>query len=223
MGADRFIFGIVISLFHDAGYIRQVHKDNAINGAAYTLSHVSRSGRFLKNYLPTIGFGKLGDLAALLVHFTGYEIPVEEIKAPTATDRKMGYLLGTADLLAQLSDRCYLEKCRDRLYPEFVIGGLARPGTEGSNTDVYTSPENLLERTPSFFQASVLVRLNESFENTHLLEATFFDGNTPYMNAIKKNIAYLEKLIEQGSFDGLRREPPQTAGSEQFPYKKVTS
>lgn len=223
MGAERFVFGIAVSLFHDAGYIRQVDHDDAINGAAYTLSHVTRSGRFLKEYLPNIGFENHSQLASTLVHFTGYEIPVEDIVTPTDQDRKLGYLLGTADLLAQLSDRCYLEKCRDRLYPEFVLGGLARPGSEKSTTDVYTSPENLLERTPTFFETSVLVRLEENFEQTHRLEAIFFEGNTPYMNAINKNIAYLEKLIEKGSFEDLRREPPQTAGSEHFPFKKVTS
>ena len=40
-------------------------------------------------------------------------------------DIKLGHLLGTADMIAQMADRCYLEKCRDRLYPEFVLGGVA--------------------------------------------------------------------------------------------------
>ena len=35
----------------------------------------------------------------------------------------VGHLLGTADMIAQIADRCYLEKCRDRLYAEFVLGG----------------------------------------------------------------------------------------------------
>ena len=48
-------------------------------------------------------------------------------------DRKLGHLLGTADLIAQMADRCYLEKCRDRLYPEFVLGGIAAAtGTDGA-------------------------------------------------------------------------------------------
>jgi hypothetical protein len=39
--------------------------------------------------------------------------------------RRLGNMLGTADIIAQMADRCYLEKCRDRLFPEFVAGGLA--------------------------------------------------------------------------------------------------
>ena len=34
--------------------------------------------------------------------------------------------MATADLLAQMADRCYLEKCRDLLYPEFELAGLTR-------------------------------------------------------------------------------------------------
>lgn len=219
-GRKRFVFGMIVALFHDAGYIRQIHGDTASNGAAYTLSHVTRSGRFLRTYLNTLGteWGSYSDLAAVLVHFTGYEVPVEEIKTRSALDRKLGYLLGTADLLAQLSDRCYLEKCRDRLYPEFVLGGLAVQGGNSTGSDAYTSAENLLERTPNFFQASVMVRLDQAFEKTYELEEVFFDGNTPYMNAIRKNIAHLETLIEKGSFDELRREPPETQGEKAFPY-----
>ena len=37
----------------------------------------------------------------------------------------IGHILGTADLNAKMSDRCYLEKCLDRLYPKFVLDGLA--------------------------------------------------------------------------------------------------
>lgn len=221
-GKRRFIFSMIVALFHDAGYIRQTSNDDAINGAAYTLSHVSRSGRFLKQYLPTLGMADLAELAAKLVHFTGYEVPISEIDVATERDRQLGQLIGTADLLAQLSDRCYLEKCRDRLYPEFVLGGLAKPGAKGADSAVYTSAENLLERTPMFFQASVLVRLEESFNKTYELERIFFHGNTPYMNAIHKNIAYLEKLIEKGNFDELRREPPRTPGEEQFPYRALS-
>src|SRR5581483_9098768 len=42
----RAVLGIVIALFHDAGYIRRT-ADTAKNGAEYTLVHVRRSAEFL--------------------------------------------------------------------------------------------------------------------------------------------------------------------------------
>ncbi len=64
-----------------------------------------------------------------IIHFTGYEVPFAQIEAkvPDRRDVMLGHLLGTADMVAQIADRCYLEKCRDRLYAEFVLGGVALP------------------------------------------------------------------------------------------------
>ena len=62
-------------------------------------------------------------------------------------------MLGTADIIAQMSDRCYLEKCRDRLYPEFVAGGLAHSGSgEVPSTAKFLSAEDLLRKTPDFYR-----------------------------------------------------------------------
>src|SRR5208282_1094544 len=129
IGADRlesqhFGLGIVTALFHDCGYIREKSDTEHSNGAEMTLTHVSRGASFLKAYLPTIGMPEMADIAATLIHFTGYEIPVAQITVPSLLYKLLGSLLGSADIIAQMSDRCYLEKCRDRLYPEFVAGGI---------------------------------------------------------------------------------------------------
>jgi len=55
LGADRAVMGIVVALFHDAGYIRQTDDTQHRNGAEFTRTHVSRSANFLARYLPTIG------------------------------------------------------------------------------------------------------------------------------------------------------------------------
>ena len=86
-----------------------------------------------------------------IVHFTGYEIKLSQIHLADSRDRKCGHLLGTADLIAQMADRCYLEKCRDRLYPEFVLGGVAAaPASDGTMQVRYSSGLDLLRQTPSF-------------------------------------------------------------------------
>ena len=82
----------------------------------------------------------MADIAADLVHFTGYERPVKTIQMPSLTYRLLGNLLGSADIIAQMADRCYLEKCRDRLYPEFVTGGIAtRKTADGKIAVVFAS------------------------------------------------------------------------------------
>src|SRR5262249_53928863 len=112
-GAALFRLGVVTALFHDAGYVRRQEDTEHRNGAELTLTHVSRGARFLRSYLPSIGMGDMADAAAALIHFTGYEVPVAEIAVPTPRYRRLGWLLGSADIIAQMADRCYLEKCRD--------------------------------------------------------------------------------------------------------------
>jgi hypothetical protein len=129
-----FCFGVILALFHDCGYIRHRKDTQHASGAEYTLRHVSRGAQFLRRYMAQVGMDDLASAAARVVHFTGYEIPVSKIRVPAPIFRLIGNLLGTADIISQMADRCYLEKCYDRLYPEFVLGGIARRVTiDGTN------------------------------------------------------------------------------------------
>src|SRR5262245_32688847 len=137
--ADRATMGLVTSLFHDAGYIRETTDHEHRNGAEFTLFHVTRSARFLARYLPTLGMEDWVPVATRIVHFTGYEVQFDQIHLADPLDRTVGHLLGTADMIAQMADRCYLEKCRDRLYPEFVLGGIAASDSPGALRIRYSS------------------------------------------------------------------------------------
>jgi hypothetical protein len=117
-----FRFGVITALYHDCGYIRHRKDTRHHNGAEYTLTHVSRGARFLQEYMTRIGMADMAQAAARTIHFTGYEVPLDRIRVDPEF-RLIGNLLGSADLLAQMADRCYLEKCYDRLYPELVRGG----------------------------------------------------------------------------------------------------
>jgi len=209
LGPRRFLLGIVIALFHDSGYIRASNDRYADNGAVYTLTHVTRSGEFLRKYLPGIGLGDHTQLATTLVHFTGYEMDIDSLVVENPRDRKIGELLGTADLIAQMSDRCYLEKCRDRLYREFEMCGLAGKKNP-EHPPVFESPEDLLLKTPEFYRSSVLRRLTKNFTNAYQYAHAHFDGLNPYMDYITRNMKHLEKLNETGDYSRLQRRPPQT-------------
>jgi hypothetical protein len=208
LGPERALMGLVTALFHDAGYIREEAETGVPNGAVFTRNHVTRGARFIARYLPTIGLAHWVPVATRIIHFTGYEVPLDEIRVNDARDRKVGHMLGTADLLAQMSDRCYLEKCRDRLYAEFVLGGVAvYPGTEGVRVN-YGSGLDLLRQTPYFVSNAIEDRLNGAFGHAYRYMEPLFGGGNPYMDAINQNIAYLKDLMRTGRWPMLRRNPP---------------
>jgi len=210
LGADRARFALVAALFHDAGYIRHRKLDRAAaNGAVFTTTHVSRSGAYLERYLPRIGLGEFADIAARIVHFTGYEMPINEIELDDPRDTTIGHLLGTSDLLVQMADRCYLEKCRDRLYPEFVLGEVAVNLEATGSHAIYQSGQDLLQKTIDFYQKSAQARLETTFGRAYrFMEAVFRDNQNPYMSFVTKNMVFLEKIKREGDWSVLRRRPP---------------
>ena len=169
LGARRALMAIVTALFHDAGYIRHEERDvDFKNGAEFTMYHVSRSADFLRRYMPELGMAKDVGVASMIVHFTGYELDLDKIELDDPRDIICGHLLGTADLMAQMADRCYLEKCRDRLYNEFVVGGVAVENAKPGEYMVrYKSGEDLLAKTPAFYQQVMRDRLNKKFNHVY--------------------------------------------------------
>jgi hypothetical protein len=207
LGAERAVVGLITGLFHDVGYLRRVD-DGELNGAEFTRTHVSRGARFIADYLPTVGLGAWIPVATQIVHFTGYEVPFPQIRVPDARDIKMGHLIGTADMIAQMADRCYLEKCRDRLYAEFVLGGVALPMANGEPQVKYASGLDLLRQTPDFVEEVRTKRLDEQFEGAYHYLEVLFGGNNPYIDAIDRNIDYLKQILRSENWRLLRRNPP---------------
>jgi hypothetical protein len=205
-----FRLGVITALFHDCGYVRQLGDKTHKNGAEMTLTHVSRGAHFLQHYLPTIGMGGLADVAAELIHFTGYEISVANIKMPSPILRLLGNMLGSADIIAQMADRCYLEKCRDRLFPEFVLGGIATTRTpEGQSQVVYASGLDLVKKTPDFFQVARR-RLDIDLEASHNFANKHFGGQNLYLDEVEKNVRFAETIRKEGAKAPLlNRTPPK--------------
>lgn len=209
LGWQRAAMGLVTALFHDAGYVREINDPAHRNGAQVTSSHVSRSARLLARCLPTIGLGDWVQVATRIVHYTGYEVPFSEIEVADPRDRKVGHLIGTADLIAQMSDRCYLEKCRDRLYPEFVLAGVAQDRDEQGNVRVrFSSGLDLLRKTPAFYSATMRDRLDGEFAGVYRYVEVLFDGQNPYLDAMRQNQVYLQRVLRSENWHLLRRHPP---------------
>jgi hypothetical protein len=208
LGHERAMVGLIAALFHDAGYVRRRSEASVPNGAVFTGQHVTRSAAFLRNYLPRIGLGHQAHVAAQVVHFTGYEMSLDDIELDDPKDALMGHLLGTADLMAQMADRCYLEKCRDRLYAEFVLAGVATRPVESQHKVQYESGVDLLRQTPGFFQLSARQRLDRSFSRVYRYTEAVCDGRNPYFESIEQNLAHLDRVIESEQWEMLRRQPP---------------
>ena len=222
LGAERAVIAIITALYHDAGYIRHESDHRHFNGAEYTPIHVSRSAEFLKRYLHKINLGQFAQISANMVHYTGYEIAPDKIRLPDEKWRMIGCMLGSADLIAQMSDRCYLEKCRDRLYPEFVLGGMTViTDDKGNEVILYASGEDLLRKTPAFYENEVEKRLNTLFNKAYNYEVAHFDGAKHYINGLGQNQARLKSVLKADDFSMLRRRPPQNNGTRNFPGLEV--
>jgi hypothetical protein len=215
LGEELFVFGILLALFHDSGYLRKLGSEDDKRGAEFTLTHVSRSAELLKNYMREVGLGNLSETAAQVVHFTGYEVPADRIQVPSPIFRTLGSLVASADILAQMADRCYLEKCHDRLYTEFVLGGIARrQDAQGNEQVLFASPQDLVIKTPGFY-LSAKQRMVKTLQGVYRYAEKHFNGQNLYLEAVEKNILFAEYVSKHNADIGmLQRTPPQTPGSD---------
>ncbi|MDH3342617.1 MAG: hypothetical protein OEM07_02740, partial [Gammaproteobacteria bacterium] len=216
------ILGIITALYHDSGYMRRKHDYKHHNGAEYTLTHVSRSAEFLKRYFHKINLGEQAQISASMVHYTGLEVAPANIRLPDTKTHLVGHMLGTADLIAQMSDYCYLEKCYQRLYVEFVLAGIAvQVDQKGKEHIIYGSAEDLLRKTPAFFEREVKTRLDNVFNKSYQCEQAHFHGKHSYIKNVEKNQARLSKILKNEDFSLLNRKPPENYGTRNFPGLEI--
>ena len=206
LGARRAALGILIALLHDSGYLKRTSEAEVENGAIFTKVHVSRSADFIASYLPKVGFAPEAALASRLVHFTGYEMDVDDIPVDEPRDRMIGCMVGTADLIGQMSDRMYLEKCREFLYREFVWAKIARERLpDGHEVVRYASPEDLIIKTPGFYEYVARTRIQKKLGAADRYAEAHFDGPSLYQSEIERNMEFLRETIETADFNRLRR------------------
>jgi len=206
LGPRRAMLGVLVALLHDSGYLKRSSESHVENGAVFTKVHVSRSADFLSAYLPQVGFAAEAPLATRLVHFTGYEVEIEDIAVEDPKDHLIGCMVGTADLIGQMSDRMYLEKCREFLYREFVWGELVRETLpDGREVVHYASPEDLIIKTPGFYEYVARARIEKKFGAVDRYAEAHFEGPNLYQSEIDRNMSFLRAVIETAELKRLRR------------------
>lgn len=206
LGARRAMLGVIIALLHDSGLLKRTTESQVENGAVFTKVHVSRSADFLLDYLPSLGFAPEAMVAARLVHFTGYEIDIDDLAVEDPRDHVLGCIVGTADLIAQMSDRTYIEKCRDFLYREFVWGGIARETLlNGREVVNYSSASDLVVKTPDYYDNVLRKRMDQKLGGMDRYAAAHFDGANLYRTEIETTMRFLRSAIQNDELERIRR------------------
>ena len=120
-------------------------------------------------------------------------------------------VLGGADLLAQVADPWYLERCFYHLYPELVLGRADRErGPDGTDKLLFRDALDLLGKTPAFFEHVVRPRLDGGLGRVQDLLAAHFDGADPYADGIAANLARCALIVADDGRRHLRGVPVTT-------------
>ncbi|MFW5837346.1 MAG: HD domain-containing protein [Desulfovibrionaceae bacterium] len=196
---------LLASLMHDVGLI-QKEEDTSGTGAKYTVGHEERSIEFMQEYFARHGFSATESReCAQAIRSTILAVSPQDVECDREELRRLGHVVGSADLLAQLADRVYLEKLL-LLYQEFEEARL--PG--------FDSELDLITKSLDFYTRVAKVRLKDQLGDlgrcmrAHC-RAKLGEDRDLYAEAVTKNIGYLEQLIgacggDYGCYlDNLRR------------------
>ena len=212
MGQNISIYTLELALYsaylHDTGLLTET-SDKAISGAVYTQMHEERSITFMKQYLASNNLAdRLIQECSSVIKCTDLDLEPTEISFPSPESKLAGYVLGSADILAQMADRYYLENL------PFLFQELKEAGVETRESAI-----DLIQDTTIFYHNIITKRLEKAFSNTAKLMQIHFhkrwqiNENLYYTN-IEKNISYLKKILklcEDGLEDlntFLKRTPP---------------
>lgn len=199
--------GILSAYFHDTGLLLRSF-DTADTGAEFTRYHEARSISSLFKYLESHNFGDDVRIdCASIIRCTNLELDIDSIEFSSPAIKLAGQILASADILAQMADRYYLEQL-PFLFQEHRAGGLHH----------YDSAFDLMKDTTHFYHDFIVERLQSKLANVaramriHFQERWKIDRD-PYIENIENNISYLQEVIKNcddlNSLSAyLRRRPP---------------
>ncbi|MDD4929306.1 MAG: HD domain-containing protein [Gallionella sp.] len=184
---DEITIVMMGALMHDVGYAQREGEETG-TGAQHTKCHVDRGIEFFRQYV--IDKNLPATLTARIrpvILCSNPAVNISDIQFPDERTRLLGKILGTADVTGQMADRTYLEKLLF-LYLEF----------EEARFSNYQNIHDLLRNTQIFYEATRL-RLRDQFDGINGKLALHFKDwygveRNYYIEAIEKNIAYLDKI-----------------------------
>jgi len=190
--------GLVAALLHDVGYL-QCREDMHGTGAKYTASHVRRSMDFVQRHFSAFGLEE-GEIHACMtmIHCTDLNVEPAAIPFPDSATERIGKLLATADVLAQMADRTYLEKLLFLFYE-----------LDEARIDDYADELELLRHSDDFYRRMV-ARFKNQLGSANRFMAYHFNarwqiGEDLYQRAIDNQRAYLNEILKKEGIDLLKR------------------
>jgi hypothetical protein len=184
---------LLAALMHDTGYIQR-QSESTGTGAQFTAIHIERSIEFASSYFQNHAQIEIDvEAMAQILHCTGLNTKIDAIAFKSEQTRLLGFILGTGDLLGQMSDRYYIEKL-PILYEEFQEGGI--PG--------FTSDIGLMRGTPEFYAMSkqrftnILGGVNRFMKN-HFRACWDIDYDL-YTLSIERNLEFLQSVVGSPDF-----------------------
>jgi hypothetical protein len=148
------VLGIIGALLHDSGMIQESW-DTEGTGAKYTIEHVQLSMDFVAKHAADLHLSEheISDLRDMIL-CTDLMAEIPAISFSNPRIELLGKILATADLIAQMADRTYLEKLLF-LYHEF----------REANVGNFKNALDFYHQTLHFFELS-LMRFKVTLDNT---------------------------------------------------------
>ncbi|HEY1790334.1 MAG TPA: HD domain-containing protein [Verrucomicrobiae bacterium] len=189
-----FELGLLAILLHDTGYLKK-QDDTKGTGAKYTAIHVLRSVDFAASLLTTKKFDAEAIRAVQnMISCTGVDAALEKIPFQSELEKTTGFALGAADLLGQMAAEDYVEKL-PVLYSEFEEAAAYNRG-QGNFKVMFSSADDLMQKTPQFWEKFVLPKLEKDFKGIHrFLNSPYPDGPNFYQDRVEANISQLKKQL----------------------------
>lgn len=191
-----FELGILAILLHDTGYLKK-RQDLEGTGAKYTLVHVARSTELASELLREKGFEPIEIRAVQnMIRCTGVNVDLGSIPFQSDIEKMLGFALGTADLLGQMAASDYIEKL-PILYNEFEESAAFSKSATGGGGNIFSSAEDLMRKTPGFWQFYVLPKINKDFLGLYqFLAEDHPNKENWYIQRIEENIASLQTHLQ---------------------------
>jgi hypothetical protein len=125
---------------------------------------------------------------------TGVKIDFNNLPFQSEEERIIGYTLGTADLLGQMSAADYPEKLR-ALFSEFdeAYHYEGKEKLRETGMVIFESAEDLIKHTPSFYEVTVRERFEHMGSVYSFIPRHFNDSRNFYTEAIEANIEKIKK------------------------------
>lgn len=185
----QIITALTAAILHDAGYIQE-KSDIRGTGAKHKLNHEQRSMDFLSRH--GFEFGLSGEEIAdgrSIILCTDMHTDISAIPFSSAQIELLGKLLGTADLMAQLAGRQYLEKLL-YLYYECKEAGIVDYENE---VDILRKAIDFYD----FFYERLRTPLDgtDRFMRIHFASRWGIDQNL-YHEIIDRQKGYLLKILQ---------------------------